>query len=89
MLNQPPLNTQILASDGPRGLYRGLGAVVLGAGPASAVYFAAAETARAKPQARSRGALTGLTSAWAKRGLARAATVLDMAELARECSSAI
>ena len=47
MLNQPPLNTQILASDGPRGLYRGLGAVVLGAGPASAVYFAAAETARA------------------------------------------
>lgn len=44
----PPLHaTQILATDGPRGFYRGLGAVLLGTGPASATYFAAAEAARA------------------------------------------
>ena len=37
---------QIIATDGPRGFYRGLPAVLLGAGPASAVYFGAAEAAR-------------------------------------------
>ena len=41
-----PPHHQILATDGPRGFYRGLGAVILGPGPASAVYFGAAEAAR-------------------------------------------
>ncbi|KAL8531216.1 hypothetical protein ACS0TY_008008 [Phlomoides rotata] len=33
----------ILKSDGPRGFYRGIGAMALGAGPAHAVYFSAYE----------------------------------------------
>ena len=42
----PPLLLQILAAEGPAGLYRGLGAVVAGVGPAAAIYFGAVETAR-------------------------------------------
>jgi hypothetical protein len=42
----PPLLLQILAAEGPAGLYRGLGAVIAGVGPAAAIYFGAVETAR-------------------------------------------
>ncbi|KAK1426869.1 hypothetical protein QVD17_15549 [Tagetes erecta] len=38
----------ILKSDGPAGLYRGIGAMGLGAGPAHAVYFSVYETCKEK-----------------------------------------
>lgn len=40
--------TQILRTEGPVGLYRGIGAMGLGAGPAHAVYFAVYELAKQK-----------------------------------------